>query len=162
MADPPDPDTDHAAIDHERLAKQTFNATWDLLDLPERTPDQDDDMLERAYASAHHWRQVGTPLNAARAQWLLARVHAAVGNASLTARHANTCLAVCEANHIGDFDLAFAHEAVARAAAVGGRSADARSALAAARATLAGIADADDRAAVAADLDDVDALLGDG
>ena len=34
--------------------------------------------------------------------------------------HARRCLEICEANGIGDFDLAFAYEALARASAVAG------------------------------------------
>jgi hypothetical protein len=36
--------------------------------------------------------------------------------------HAKRCLEICEANGIGDFDLAFAYEALARAYAVAGEA----------------------------------------
>ena len=39
--------------------------------------------------------------------------------------HAQRCLAVVEAAGLGDFDLAYAHEALARAAAADGRLDDA-------------------------------------
>jgi hypothetical protein len=67
-------------------------------------------------------------------------------------RHARRCLAICEEHGIGDFDIAFAHEAVARAHAVAGdRDAAARHAERA-RAAAAGIAEDEDREMVLADL----------
>ena len=38
-----------------RLAVDLFNRTWELMLLPERTPEHDDELLHTAYASRHHW-----------------------------------------------------------------------------------------------------------
>ena len=51
---------------HQKWAIQLFNETWDLIDMKDRTRDDDSQMLEKAYASLYHWRQVGTTLNLVR------------------------------------------------------------------------------------------------
>jgi hypothetical protein len=147
------------ASQHEALAKATFNATWDLIDDPDRDAEGTDRMIESAHASAYHWRQVGLPVNAARAQWLLARVYAIAGHGALARHHGANSVAICEANAIGDFDIVFAHEAVARGAAVAGDQDAARRALAVALELLGAVDDPEDRAIVQADLDSVGALL---
>ncbi len=144
---------------HEALAKETFNATWDVLDKADRTPDDVDRMLELAHASAYHWRIAGTPLNLARAQWMLARVCSAAGHADLATHHAANCLRLTEAGGFGSFDIVAAHEAVARAAVVAGDTSSARTALATAIGLLDDIADANDREVSQADIDDVQNML---
>jgi hypothetical protein len=61
-------------------------------------------------------------------------------------------LGVCERNGIGDWDLACAFEALARAYAVAGDSAESARWLARARAASAGIAAAEDRDLLLSDL----------
>src|SRR5690606_26488099 len=64
-----------AAI-HRQLAVDLFNHAWTLLELPDRTPMQDDEMLHAAHASRHHWGVVGEPVNLVRGEWQCARVYA--------------------------------------------------------------------------------------
>ncbi len=66
--------------------------------------------------------------------------------------HANRCLALCEENGIGDWDLAFAHEAIARALRVAGDHAGAEAAVARAREAAADIAEEEDRELLLSDL----------
>jgi len=110
---------------HRRFAVDLFNLTWDLLDKPERTPEQDDTMIHAAHASRYHWGEVGTPLEFARGEWQISRVYAVLRYPESALYHAQRCLDLCRANGIGDFDLAFAYEALARAYAIAGD--DARS-----------------------------------
>jgi tetratricopeptide (TPR) repeat protein len=77
-------------------------------------------MLLSANASAYHWRQVGTPANFARSEWQMSRVYSVLGRAEPALHHARRCLQICQDNGIGDWDLGFAYEALARAAAVAG------------------------------------------
>lgn len=79
-------------------------------------------MLHAAHASLWHWSRpgVGKPVNRARGEWQVSRVYAAAGRSEPAMTHAHRCLALCKAHHITDFDLAFAHEAIARAAALAG------------------------------------------
>jgi DNA-binding transcriptional MerR regulator len=121
----PTPDLPAAAPDatvpeapHERqLAVDLFNGVWRLMETEDRTPAQDDRMLHMAHASRYHWEQVGTAVNLARGEWQCSRVYAVLGRAEPARHHAQRVLEICEENGIGDWDLAFAHEALARAAA---------------------------------------------
>jgi hypothetical protein len=130
---------------HRRLGVELFNATWGLLDRSQRTPDEDDEMIHMAHASRWHWGKVGAPVNLARGEWQISRVYAVLGRAEPSLHHARRCLAICQANGIGDFDLAFAYEALARAYALAGQQADCRDALAQAHAAGEQIAEEDDR-----------------
>ena len=56
-----------------------------------------------------------TPENDARGAWLLAKVQLLVGQPELSLAYADRCMSVCVENGLADFDLAYAHEARARA-----------------------------------------------
>ena len=98
-------------------AVDLFNHVWTLMELPERTPEQDDEMIHAAHASRHHWAAVGTGVNLARGEWQISRVYVTLGRGEPALFHAGRCLAYCEANadEIADWDLPFAYEALARA-----------------------------------------------
>ena len=66
--------------------------------------------------------------------------------------HAERALAVCEANGIGDFDLAFCYEALARAYAVAGEPAESQRWLERGLAAANNVAEDDDREILLADL----------
>lgn len=138
-----------------QLAVDLFNATWELLDATDRSPDDDLRMLHMAHASRHHWAQVGQPVNLARGEWQVSRVYAVLGRAEAARFHAERCLGICEDHGIGDFDLAYAYEALARAAAVSGDGTERDRRLAQARAAAEEVADAGDREHLDGDLDTV-------
>lgn len=83
-------------------------------------------MIHMAHASRYHWSRVGTPVNEAIGEWQVSHVYAVLGRPEPAMYHAERCLGICKANDIGDFALAFAYEALARAAAVAGRPMDLR------------------------------------
>jgi hypothetical protein len=68
-----------------------------------------------------------------------------LGRAEPALWHARRSLEICERHGLGDCDLAFAYEALARASALSGDRDAASAELDRARAAAAGIADADDR-----------------
>ncbi|MBC8332508.1 MAG: hypothetical protein H8E28_11050 [Anaerolineae bacterium] len=131
--------------EHRKFAKSCFNQTWELLDRPERTPAEDIEMIHLAHASRYHWGQVGTPLNLARGDWQISRVYAVLGFGVMGFKYAKLCLNLCEKHDLGDFDLAFAYEALARSSAVSGDIANARGYLEMAEMTGQSIAKEDDR-----------------
>jgi DNA-binding transcriptional MerR regulator len=139
-------------VDERRLAAGLFNGVWALMEIEDRTRAQDDRMLHMAHASRHHWEQVGTPANLARGEWLCSRVYAVLGRAEPALHHARRVLDLCEENGIGDWDLAFAHEALARAHAVAGDRDATERALERARAAADDIAGAEDRELLLSDL----------
>ncbi len=136
-----------------RLAADLFNHTWELLELPERTTLQDDEMIHAAHASRYHWGEVGEPANLARGEWQCSRVYATLRRPEPALWHARRCLAICEEHGIGDWDVAAAQEAMARASLVAGDEAAAREWLARARTSCAAIADEEDRRIITSDLD---------
>ena len=140
--------------EERQLAVDLFNHVWSLLDLPERTPEQDDELIHAAHASRHHWAQVGTPANLGRGEWQVSRVYAALGRAEPALYHAGRCLAYYEASPdaVEDWDLPFAYEALARAHAVAGDADESARCLARARELGELIADPEDRELLDKDL----------
>jgi len=137
---------------HRAQAIEANNATWELLDGRTLTPTDVDELLGRAYAASHHWRRAveRTAANDARASWLLSRCHAVLGHGDMALHHADRCAAMVADARLADFDLAYAHEARARALACLGRFDEARVERAAAVAVS--IAADEDRELVASDL----------
>jgi len=101
---------------HRAQGIECNNSTWEMIEA-ERTPDNDEEMLRRAYASTYHWARAArrVPANDARGAWLLAKVQLLVGQPQLSLRYADRCLEVCKQYGLADFDLAYAYEARARA-----------------------------------------------
>lgn len=108
---------------HRKFAVDLFNETWEFIEKPERTVEEDDAMLYTAYASRYHWAQVGDAVNFARGEWQISRVYAILKRPEGAIYHAGRCLDICLENGIGDFDLAFAYEAMARGFAITGDTA---------------------------------------
>lgn len=104
------------------FAIQFNGKTWDLLEKPDRTPEEDELMVYSAHASCRHWLEVGTGAHHQRGEWLIARVYAVLGIGEAALHHANRCLALTEqhADLMADFDWAYAYEGVARANAIAG------------------------------------------
>ena len=104
------------------FAKSSFNSIWPLLDKPDRTLDEDRDMLLAAFTSLYHWRVVGTAVQEQRGSWMIARVNQVLGRAEDALEWALRCYEITEANpaEMKDFDLAYAEEGLARAYALSG------------------------------------------
>ena len=141
------------ALNHRAIGIDLFNRTWELMGKRDRSVEDDDAMLHMAHASAHHWRAEGTGAtahNLARSEWQVSRVYTVLGRGEPAGYHARRCLEICQLNAIGDWDLAYAYEALARAASVAGDQAAAAGYVEQARAVE--IAEDEDRDAVLADL----------
>ena len=106
--------------DHKKFAVNLFNLTWSLLDKKNRTREEDDKMIHAAHASRFHWGEIGTPLEFERGEWQISRVYSVLKRNEPALYHAQRCLELCKENNIGDFDIAFAYEAMARAQALAG------------------------------------------
>jgi tetratricopeptide (TPR) repeat protein len=143
-----------SVTDVRLLAAQLFNETWRLLELQGRGEHDDDRMIHAAHASRYHWGQVpsATPANLARGEWQISRVYAVLGRAEPALHHARRVLELCQDNGIGDWDLAFAYEALARAHAVAGDAGQAREFTDRALAAAGDVADEKIRDLVLADL----------
>jgi hypothetical protein len=136
------------------LAVDLFNHAWTLMRLPERTPEQDDELIHAAHASRHHWAEIGTAANLARGEWQVSRVYATLGRAEPAIYHARRCLAYCEADPeaLEEWDLPYAYEALARARAVAGEADEAKRCADKAHELAEKVKDEEDREQLAADL----------
>jgi DNA-binding transcriptional MerR regulator len=148
------PELDAAA--HRRLGVDLFNFTWTLIEKPDRTPGETDEMIHAAHASRYHWSKAGTTVHLGRGEWQIARVYSVLRRAEPALWHAGRCLAYVEAavaaGEAESWDLPAAREAMARAAAVAGDEAEAIRWRDLAREALAAIEDPADRELIEGDL----------
>ncbi|MFX0182391.1 MAG: hypothetical protein ACFE95_04835 [Candidatus Hodarchaeota archaeon] len=108
---------------HRKMAAQLYNHTWDLMEKKDRNGNESDEMIHSAHSSRYHWGIVVSsgkypktgPMNLERGDWQISRVYSILKRPYAAEYHANRCLQICKDNNIGDFDIAFAYEAMARA-----------------------------------------------
>jgi hypothetical protein len=129
---------------HRRFAAAANNRAWELSERT-RSPAEDQEMLNAAYASAWHWAKVGTELNCMRATMLLAEVHALLGLGHSALAHAEGMRAYFLKAQCPDWELAFVHVVHAHAAAAAGESEKHRNSFALAVAALEGISNQEER-----------------
>jgi DNA-binding transcriptional MerR regulator len=141
--------------EERRMAIDLFNGVWRLLEKEDRSVEDDDRMLHMAHASRYHWGQVGAPANFSRGEWQCSRVYAVLGRAEPAIYHARRGLEICQAHGIGDWDLAYAYESLARAHAVAGDKEHARSWTEQALVAAEDIAEDEDRELVLSDLESI-------
>ncbi|MBI2299739.1 MAG: hypothetical protein HYU66_12505 [Armatimonadetes bacterium] len=145
---------------HRRLAAELFNHTWSLLDKPDRTQDEDDEMLHAAHASRYHWSLVGDASNLQVGEWQIARVYSVLGRAEPAQFHAQRALEWCERGGLGAFYVGCAHEVLARAAWTAGDHEAFADHLAQADAIYEGLTDEEEREVLKIDLDELRARAG--
>jgi hypothetical protein len=113
-----------------RLGVELYNDVWRLLEKPDRTPEEDEELVHQAHASTYHWLRAPEcePKNTARGEWICSRVYSVLGRTEPALHHAERCLRITEANrkNMEDWDLPFAYEALARAHGLAGNTAEAR------------------------------------
>lgn len=109
---------------HKKLAVDSFNLVWSLLGKKDRTKQEDDKMVHAAHASRFHWGEIGTAVEFERGEWQVSRVYSVLNRPEPALYHAKRCLEICTENNIGDFDIAFAYEAMARANASLGKKSE--------------------------------------
>jgi len=109
---------------HKKIAVETNNSIWPVLDSENPTDAQLEEALHSAHTSRYHWSKVGTAVNLVRAEYMISRVYCAMKRGEPALFHAHRCLEITKENNIGDFDLAFAYEVMARANAVAGNKSE--------------------------------------
>ena len=102
------------------FAVECNNRAWRLSEAPARSTAENTEMLDAAHAAAFHWRKVGTEIHAARAEMLLAHVHALLGHSDLAMKHANASFRSITSRESPEWELAFAHAILAHSASVAG------------------------------------------
>lgn len=103
--------------EHRKLGVEYFNKTWDFIDIPERTHEQDMLMIHYAHASRFHWEHAEdvTDLNRGRGEWQISRVYNLLGMGESALLHGKEYLRLCEKNGYADWDITFAYETIAYA-----------------------------------------------
>jgi hypothetical protein len=154
MSDPPTFDLPTA---HRYFSAECFNTAWDLIEKPRRTAEEDLDMLHRSLVALWHWSQRPdcTPTNRSIGCWQVSRVYAILGQEENARRYGELCLAVSREPDVPPFYLAYAHEALARAALLAGDIARVQEHLAEARRLAQGVTDGEEKSALLNDLETV-------
>lgn len=108
---------DAASVDdwHRRFAVGLFNLSWTLLDKPDRSAQEDDDLVAAVFGSRFHWGQVGTVENTAIGDLHIARALAEVGYGAMAVHFATKGLATVEEEGWVDYRRASSYETMARA-----------------------------------------------
>ena len=109
---------------HKKSAVDYFNLVWTLMEKKDRTKEEDDKMIHAAHASRFHWGEIGTPVEFERGEWQISRMYTVLNRPEPSLHHAKRCLEICKENKIGDWDIAFAYEAAARAYAIAGNKSE--------------------------------------
>jgi hypothetical protein len=109
---------------HNKYAVGLNNLVWHLMDKPDRTIQENDQMIHAAHTSYYHWSRIGSELNLQRGEWLISRVYAVLNRPEGALFHAQRCLELTEEHNFTDFDLAYAYEAMARAHAAAGNKSE--------------------------------------
>ncbi|HUQ78128.1 MAG TPA: hypothetical protein VM427_04555 [Patescibacteria group bacterium] len=143
------------AATQRQLGVDLYNSTWALLEMPDRTAAETDEMIHRAHASRWHWTRVGVEVNRARGEWLCSRVYATLGRGEPALWHARRSVDINEGlgpDEREPWDLPAAYEAMARASYAAGDPASGALWKVKAIATLEDVTDPDDREPIAQDL----------
>lgn len=111
---------------HQHFSKHCFNRAWDLIDKPNRTPGENEQMIHLAHAALWHWseRPDCAPKNLSIGYWQLSRIYALIGEGTNAAKYASICLV--KTPQEDPFLLGYAYEALARAEKIQGNLAKAK------------------------------------
>jgi hypothetical protein len=146
-----DPGFDTVAA-HRYYAADCFNKTWDFIEKPKRTLDEDEQMIRLAQASLWHWtnREDCKSRHLSIGYWLLARVYALATRPEEARRYAELCLHYSQGEEPSC--VGSAYEALARAEKVAGNASLMAKYKAEAARLAATVEDADDRKQLLDDL----------
>jgi hypothetical protein len=153
MGDTQDPQkVDEQGRWHRAFAVGQFNGCWELIDEPDRSPDQDLEMVLRAMTSRWHWSRIGGAEEIAAGDWQVAHAASLVGWGDVAMTFASRNLAVADELGWSGWRLASAHEGMARAFATTGDRAARDRHVALAEEALASEPDVEDRDLIASQL----------
>jgi hypothetical protein len=143
----------HAA--HKYFSAHCFNSAWDLIDKENRTQAEDQQMITLNQASLWHWtqREDCTPKNMSIGYWQTSRIYALLGRDFPARKYGQ--LSLDKAKEAEPFFIAYAHEALARAAKLAGDTDTMYQHLASARKHAEDVTDADSKKMLEDDLDTI-------
>lgn len=108
------------AAAHRIFSGECFNRVWELFEQSDRSAEDNEQMLLTAMASLWHWTQRAdcTEQNRSIGYWQVSRVYALLGQAENAQRFGDEALKHSRGQP--PFFVAYAHEALARAAMIAG------------------------------------------
>lgn len=106
-----------------KLGSAANNRAWTLAEQPTRTPEEDQEMLNAAHASAHLWRTIGNANNFSLGHLLLGQVHALLGNAVYAMKYSNLAYDYFTTKESDPWEVAIVHAVLANAAHCAGMTA---------------------------------------
>ncbi|MCV2357463.1 hypothetical protein LNV08_00580 [Paucibacter sp. TC2R-5] len=146
------PEFDVAAA-HKYFSAHCFNKAWDLIEKPDRTPEDERLMVALNQACIYHWLQ-RDDCNHQRLSvgyWQASRIQALLGNAAEALRLGEVCLFY--SGELKPFYLGYAHEALARAYGLAASPGDSARHLTLALELVAKVGDNSERKLLEADLE---------
>ncbi|MCP4438366.1 MAG: hypothetical protein GY810_05425 [Aureispira sp.] len=103
------------------------NYVWQMIGKPDRTPEEDEEMINAAHASLLHWSKShkGSIVNIQRGEFMVALVYTYSGRKDNALHHARRCWQITQdnLNQMKGFDVSYAHSVLARAYALSGNQA---------------------------------------
>lgn len=122
MSKPPDFDLASA---HRYFSSECFNHAWDLIEKPDRTPEEDEEMVLLSLTSCWHWsrRSDCTAKNLSISYWQISHIYSLLQQVENARTYAQRCLEVSQNEDVPPFYLGYAFEALARAEAIAGETA---------------------------------------
>ena len=150
------PDFDLASA-HKYFSADCFNRTWDYIEKPDRTTDDDQAMLLLSMASLWHWTQRldCTTGNLSVGYWQVSRVYCLLHHPEQARQFAKLCLKSSQGEGTLPFHLGYAYEALARAEWISDNPKKMNEYLDLARQACESIKDADTRKQLLADLETI-------
>ena len=144
-------ETDIAAA-HKFFAADCFNKAWDLIEKPDRSPQDDRLMVALNQASIYHWLQRDdcTQQHLSVGYWQASRIQAMLANPAEAVRLGEVCLSYSRG--LKPFYLGYAHEALARAYKLAANEREAAQHLKAAQDLAAQVGDSGERQYLVSDL----------
>jgi tetratricopeptide (TPR) repeat protein len=145
------------AYAHKFFSVHCFNQAWDLIDKPDRTPQDEVEMIMLSFASHWHWtqREDYSSEKASIAYWQIARIYTILGQYENAIRFAHLCLQTSQEEGIKPFFLAYAYEALARAETLAGNKQQVNKYLDEAKEIANSIIDVQERNMLLADLNNI-------
>jgi hypothetical protein len=139
---------------HRYFSANCSSNARDLIEKPDRTPEEDLERLHRAIAGTWHWsqRRDCTATNRSVGIWQVSRIYALLGQAEIAHHYGQLRLKASQEPGVEPFHPARAHEALARADLVAGKLDKMRRHLADARQIAEQLAEGEEREALPKDL----------
>lgn len=102
---------------HRKFGVEFNNKIWSYFGKVGRTIEEDQEMIQYAFASLLHWRlyEGHKMVNIQRGQYMIAKAHLYAGELENALKHADLCLKTTQSHldEMADFDVAYAYQILA-------------------------------------------------